>query len=144
VPASILLCLVVAIHDGDTLTARCGAPNHWHTQKVRLAAIDAPEHRQAFGQRARQNLAALCFRQQARITPVDRDPYGRTVAYVRCRGEDASRAQVGAGLAWIYPPAAHGHPRLVALQKQVQARGTGLWSQPRPQAPWDYRRKHPR
>ena len=74
VPAATLLCLVIAIHDGDTLSIRCGAPGHYDVKRVRLAAIDAPEHRQAFGQRARQNLARLCFRQQARITPVGRDP----------------------------------------------------------------------
>lgn len=144
VPAATLLCLVIAIHDGDTLSIRCGTPGQYRVDRVRLAAIDAPEHSQPFGQRARQNLARLCFRQQARITPVDRDRYGRTVAHVHCQGENAARAQVQAGLAWVYTPAAREHPQLVALQRQARASGTGLWSQPRPQAPWDYRRKHPR
>lgn len=144
VPAATLLCLVIAIHDGDTLSIRCGAPGHYDVKRVRLAAIDAPEHRQVFGQRARQNLARLCFRQQARITPVGRDPYARTVAHVHCRGENAARAQVRAGLAWVYTPAARENPQLVALQRQARASSTGLWSQPRPQAPWDYRRRHPR
>lgn len=143
-PAAALLCLVIAIHDGDTLSIRCGAPGQFRVERVRLAAIDAPEHRQAFGQRARQNLARLCFRQQARITPVDRDRYGRTVAHVHCQGENAAPAQVRAGLAWVYTPSAFEHPQLVALQRQARADGTGLWSQPRPQAPWDYRRRHPR
>ena len=135
---------MIAIHDGDTLSIRCGTPGQYRVERVRLAAIDAPEHRQAFGQRARQNLARLCFRQQARITPVDRDRYGRTVAHVQCRGESTARAQVRAGLAWVYTPAAREHPQLVALQRQAQASGTGLWSQPRPLAPWDYRRRYPR
>lgn len=38
-----LICLVVAISDGDTLTARCGAPGAYHQVKVRIAAIDAPD-----------------------------------------------------------------------------------------------------
>ena len=144
VPAAPLLCLVIAIHDGDTLSIRCGAPGHYDVKRVRLAAIDAPEHRQAFGQRARQNLARLCFRQQARITPVGGDPYGRTVAHVHCKGESAARAQLRAGLAWVYTPAAREHQQLVELQRQARASGNGLWSQPRPLAPWDYRRKYPR
>lgn len=143
-PAATLLCLVIAIHDGDTLSIRCGTPGQYRVERVRLAAIDAPEHRQAFGQRARQNLAQLCFRQQARITPEGHDRYGRTVAHVHCQGENAARAQVQAGLAWVYTPAAREHPQLVALQRQARASGRGLWSQPRPQAPWDYRRKYPR
>lgn len=38
-----MTCLVVRIADGDTLTARCGAPGDYQQVKVRLAEIDAPE-----------------------------------------------------------------------------------------------------
>ena len=41
-PAALLLCLVIDISDGDTLTARCDAPQGLHNLKVRLAEIDAP------------------------------------------------------------------------------------------------------
>ena len=137
-------CLVVAISDGDTLTARCGPPGDYRQVKVRIAAIDAPELRQAFGQRARQNLARLCFRQQARIEPLTRDAYGRTVANVRCGSTDVASAQVRAGLAWVYTPYATQHPQLVPLQRQVRASKVGLWSQRRPQAPWTYRHRRQR
>ncbi|MBP6754476.1 MAG: thermonuclease family protein [Alicycliphilus sp.] len=142
-PASTaLLCLVVAIHDGDTLSARCGAPGAWRQERVRIAVVDAPESRQAFGQRARQNLARLCFRQQARLYRLGHDSYGRTLAHVRCQGQDVATAQVRAGLAWVYAPQAKQHPRLVALQRQARANGQGLWAQKRPLAPWDYRRQY--
>ncbi|MDD2712806.1 MAG: thermonuclease family protein [Simplicispira sp.] len=139
-----LFCLVVAISDGDTLTARCGQSGDYRQVKVRIAAIDAPELRQAFGQRARQNLAQLCFLQQARIEPLTRDAYGRTVANVRCGNTDVASAQVRAGLAWVYTPYAKKHPQLAPLQHQVRASKVGLWSQPRPQAPWTYRHRRQR
>lgn len=139
-----LICLVVAISDGDTLTARCGNPGAYRQVKIRIAAIDAPESRQAFGQKSRQNLAALCFRQRATLQPIDTDSYGRTVANVRCGGVDVASAQVSAGLAWVYTPYASAHPRLAPLQQQARSHGTGLWSQRRPQAPWDYRHRHTR
>ncbi len=139
--AAALLCLVMSISDGDTLTARCGASR---PERVRIAAIDAPESRQAFGQRARQNLARLCFRQQARLTRLGHDHYGRTLAQVRCQGQDVAAAQVRAGLAWVYAPQARQYPKLVALQWQARASRTGLWSQKRPLAPWDYRHQYPR
>ncbi len=44
-------CLVVGISDGDTLTARCGAPGAYQQVKVRLSGIDAPERRQPYGER---------------------------------------------------------------------------------------------
>ncbi|CAN7528715.1 thermonuclease family protein [Acidovorax sp. LjRoot194] len=144
VPLATLLCLVVAISDGDTLTARCGTPGTYEQVKVRVAAIDAPESRQAFGQMSRQNLARLCFRQRAALQPVDEDSYGRTVANVRCGSTDVATAQVRAGLAWVYTPYASAHPHLVPLQSQARSGGTGLWSQRRPQAPWDYRHRRSR
>ena len=72
-----LLCLVIAVSDGDTLTARCGAAHAPLQLKVRIAAIDAPESRQAFGPQARKNLVQLCLRQRARIqvaTPMSPAP----------------------------------------------------------------------
>ena len=118
VSAAALLCLVIAISDGDTLTVRCCTPGAWRPQRVRVVGIDAPESRQAFGQRARQNLARLCFRQQARLRTLGHDDYGRTLAHVRCQGQDVGTAQVRAGLAWVYAPQAQRYPHLVALQRQ--------------------------
>lgn len=43
--SALLFCLVVAVSDGDTLTARCGQPGSYQEVKVRLAEIDAPECR---------------------------------------------------------------------------------------------------
>lgn len=143
-PVSALLCLVVAISDGDTLTARCGAPGAYQAVKVRIAANDAPERKQAWGLRSRQQLAQLCFRQRATLQPLDRDAYGRMVANVRCGGTDAASAQVSAGMAWVYTPYASHHPHLAPLQQQARASGRGLWAQPRPQAPWVYRHRHQR
>ena len=140
-----MLCLVVAISDGDTLTARCNqlgasAP----PLKVRIAAIDAPESRQAFGKQARLNLVKLCAGQRATITPIEKDKYGRTVANVRCGNTDVATSQVRAGLAWVYTPYAKQHPQLVPLQREARANRIGLWSQARPLAPWDYRRRYQR
>jgi len=142
-PLAALVCLVVAISDGDTLTARSTVIGLKRQVKVRVAAIDAPESRQAFGQKSRQNLARLCFRQQATLQPREQDSYGRTVADVRCGGTDVASAQVRAGLAWVYTPYAGAHPHLGPLQQRARGSGVGLWSQRRPLAPWDYRHRHP-
>lgn len=139
------MCLVVGVSDGDTLTARCDAPAATHPVKlkVRIAAIDAPERGQAFGDRSRKNLVQLCLRQRARLEPLYRDTYGRTVANVRCRTEDVGQAQVQAGMAWVYTAFAHQHPALLPLEMRARADRSGLWSQPRPLAPWFYRHRYP-
>ena len=135
---------MVAISDGDTLTARCGKPGTYQQVKVRIAAIDAPELGQAYGQKSRQNLAQLCFGRRARIDPVERDRYGRTVAHVRCGDSDAATEQVRTGMAWVYTRYAASRPQLAPLQRRARASSTGLWSQRRPQAPRAYRHRYAR
>lgn len=137
-----LLCLVVGITDGDTLKARCGDPGAYQQITVRLAAIDAPESRQPFGRSSRQHLAALCHQREAVIQPRARDRYGRTVADVACAGQDAGRAQVAAGMAWVYDRyvAAQDAP-LYDLQRRAHAAGAGLWADAETVPPWDWRRQ---
>ncbi len=137
--ATVFFCLVMAVGDGDSLSLRCpGEP----PVRVRLATIDAPELRQAYGREAREHLRRLCLRQQARVHQLGRDKYGRLLANVRCRGEDAASAQLRAGLAWVWPPLAQQYPQLKALEQQARTERTGLWAQKRPLAPWSYRKRH--
>jgi endonuclease YncB( thermonuclease family) len=70
---------VVALSDGDTITV-LDSSNVQH--KVRLAGIDAPESKQAFGTVSRQHLAALVFRKQVTVEWFKRDRYGRIVGKV--------------------------------------------------------------
>ncbi|BEP43617.1 thermonuclease family protein [Variovorax sp. V15] len=139
-------CLVVGISDGDTLTARCGRIGAYERVKVRIAAIDAPEKAQPYGQRSRQALGGICFGEQALITEVDTDRYGRTVADVSCNGEDAGSRMVSEGWAWVYDYNRLATKRgggLFKLQERAQARRAGLWADPKPTPPWEWR-KHQR
>ncbi len=89
---------VVGVHDGDSLTVLVDQ----HQIKVRLADIDALELKQAFGQRSKQSLSDLCFQKSATLEDQGRDRYGRTIARVRCAGENANREQVRRGMAWVF------------------------------------------
>ncbi len=139
-PAAVVLaCLVIGIADGDTLTARCDANRGATNVVVRLAGIDAPENRQAFGHRSRQNLAALCFKTRAHVHPVTTDRYGRTVARVTCERNDASAEQVRAGMAWAYTRYAT-DKTLPMLERKARAQRLGLWADRAAVAPWEWRR----
>lgn len=136
-----VLCLVVAISDGDTIKARCAGQDAEHPYqqiKIRLAGIDAPEKKQPFGQRSRQHLAELCFQVEAKITPRSTDRYKRTVANVECRGKDAGMEQVRAGFAWVYDKYSKGYEALYPPQSEARAALRGLWSQPAV-PPWEWR-----
>jgi endonuclease YncB( thermonuclease family) len=91
--------VVVGVTDGDTIAVLDRARKQ---HEIRLAGIDAPEKRQAFGERSKQHLSALAFKKEAVLDCFKVDQYKRQVCSVRMDGEDVAVAQVWAGLAWHY------------------------------------------
>lgn len=126
---------VVAVADGDTLTLLVD-----RTQvRVRLADIDAPERKQAFGTRSRQSLHDLCHGKAAQVQDHGQDRYGRTIGQVTCGGIDANAEQVRRGMAWVYDRYARPDSPLYALQDQARASRIGLWADAKPVPPWEWR-----
>jgi endonuclease YncB( thermonuclease family) len=134
---------VVRVLDGDTVEIRTDTA----TPRIRLAGIDAPEKRQAFGDAARQSLAGLCFGKTAEFHPRKTDKYGRTVATVECDGADAGLAMIRAGFAWHYKTYAKEQPQAerkayANAEDEARAAGRGLWRDAEPIPPWEWRRPH--
>lgn len=127
-----LLCFVVGISDGDTLTARCDGVQE--QVKVRLAEIDAPEKKQPWGDRSKQALS-----EKAELRVVARDRYGRTVATVVCDGTNANREQVRHGMAWVYDKYVK-DASLYGVQREAKAARLGLWNDLAPVPPWEWRK----
>jgi endonuclease YncB( thermonuclease family) len=127
---------VVAIQDGDTLTVLVSRQQI----KVRLLDIDAPERKQPFGQRSRQSLAELCAKREATVLSTGEDRYGRTLGRVVCAGVDANAEQVRRGMAWVYERYAPKNSPLYAEQAKARAERRGLWADPNPVPPWEWRR----
>jgi len=125
---------VVAVADGDTLTVL-----HDRKQiKVRLTEIDAPEKKQAFGNRSKQSLSDLCFNKTATLNGKGKDRYGRTLARVTCDGVDANAEQVKRGMAWVFDRYVADNS-LYALQDDAKAAQRGLWRDTEPVPPWEWR-----
>ena len=128
---------VVGVTDGDTLTVLKAD----RTQvKIRLHGVDAPETGQDFGSRAKQAASELAFGKDVTIREVDRDRYGRTVAEVILPdGKSLGLELVKAGQAWDYRAYSH-DPLMAQAESAARAAHLGLWSQPSPIPPWDYRK----
>jgi endonuclease YncB( thermonuclease family) len=139
--AEILSGRVVKIADGDTLTV-LDKSNRQH--KIRLVGIDAPERKQPFGTVSRRNLAHLVFGKEVAVEWHKQDRYQRVLGKVLLDGQDVNLKQVKAGLAWHYKQYDKdlrlADKRLYAeAQKAASLKGIGLWSDPAPVAPWDFR-----
>lgn len=154
-----LLCLVVAVSDGDTLKLRCGEPGAYRRLTVRLHAVDAPELGQPFGRSAKRALADIAYRKTARLDCGQTDRYGRRVcdvwvapascAEARCpKTLDVGLAMLTVGMAWWsrahaseQSQAARG--RYSFAEREAKARRVGLWAERHPVPPWQWRPAHP-
>jgi micrococcal nuclease len=126
--------MVTGVADGDTLYANVDG----HSIRIRLAQIDAPEKAQAFGRRSEQSLRALVGKKQVELAWKSLDRYGRPIAQVSVDGLDVNAEQVRRGLAWVFRRYSN-DPALIALEAQARSAGIGLWGDPQPVAPWNWR-----
>lgn len=127
---------VIGVADGDTLTL---LDRYKAQHKVRLAQIDAPETAQPFGQRSKQTLSALCFGKYAHVREKSSDRYQRVVGTVICDGVDANREMVERGMAWVYVQYAPKSSPLYGVEEGARRRRVGLWVDPSPVPPWQWR-----
>lgn len=134
---------VVAIADGDTVTV-LDSNNTQH--KIRLMGIDAPEKKQAFGQRSKENLSDLVFNKQVIVEYSKKDRYGRTIGKILVSGVDANLEQIKAGMAWHYKQYQKEQtPSDRALysdaEDRARAGNVGLWADSDPTPPWEFRHR---
>lgn len=132
-------CKVVSVSDGDTLVCLAAGNVQY---KTRLYGIDAPESRQAFGTQSKSQLSSLVFGKQVTLDIKDTDRYGRHVADVKINGQSANLAQVESGHAWAYRQYLQGSDKntYVAAESRARTAKRGLWSQPNPINPSDFRK----
>jgi endonuclease YncB( thermonuclease family) len=132
---------VVGVTDGDTMTL---LDERRVQHKIRLAGIDAPERKQPFGQRSKEQLAELVAGKTVEVETEKMDRYGRTVGKVIADGKDANLAMVVSGFAWHdkkYQDEQSPSDRLLydSAEKDARAARRGLWADQAPISPSDWR-----
>lgn len=131
---------VVRVSDGDTVNVlRELADGSKEQVRVRLASIDAPERRQAFGTRSSQLLAELVFDRNVLVEEQGRDRYGRVIGVLHVDGTNANQQMVRAGLAWAYRQYLN-DSTMVRLETGARRARRGLWADADAVAPWEFRR----
>lgn len=139
---------VVGVADGDTVTVVHRRDAGIEQRKVRLASIDAPERKQAFGNVSREAMGSMTFGQVADLECRSTDRYKRSVCVVRVGGVDVGLRLIELGLAWHFKRYASAQPAAeaqayAAAEDAARNSATGLWrdlgTQAEPVAPWDWR-----
>ncbi len=139
---------VIAVSDGDTITV---LDNERRQHTVRLQGIDAPEKAQPFGAKSKASLSDLSYRKAVSVEWAKRDRYKRIVGKVIVEGGDINLQQVKRGMAWWYEKyqteqSPEDRVAYKVAEQDARTSKVGLWTQPNPQPPWEYRqaRKSPR
>ena len=136
---------VVSVLDGDTIEVL----NGHHTERIRLSGIDCPEKGQAYGKRAKQAASALTFGKDVTVQTHGRDKYKRILGDVILPdGTNVNQELVKQGWCWWYRRYAPGDTVLEGLETEAREARKGLWADPQPVPPWEWRKlrdkDHPR
>jgi endonuclease YncB( thermonuclease family) len=126
--------------DGDSIWVK---PINGGRVRLRMAGIDAPEICQTSGPEARQAMLTLALDQEVHVVILAHDRYGRAIARVRRRvdGVDLSESMVDQGWAWNETFRWHRGDYPVE-QRTATATHRGLFAEPTPELPADFRHRH--
>ncbi len=127
--------VVEHVADGDSLVVVLDGRG----QRVRLAGIDAPEKGQPFAEEARAFTASKCLGQTVQLIPQGHDKYERLLAEVIVDDINLNERLVAVGLAWCFD---WNDRQLSDLERQARTEQRGLWSDPNPIRPSQWRRQH--
>jgi endonuclease YncB( thermonuclease family) len=141
---------VVKVIDGDTIHVL----RNEQLYKIRLGGIDAPESNQPYGNASKKHLAGMVAGKSVKIEILKRDRYDRLIGKVWVQPSDCDRcgktlntnhALILAGMAWWYEyyakdQSAEDRGRYQSAEQEARARHWGLWQEPSPVPPWDWRR----
>jgi endonuclease YncB( thermonuclease family) len=126
------------VTDGDTFKLRTSAGE---IVIVRLDQIDAPEKRQPWGNRSKQQLIRLIENKPLCILGDKHDRYGRLLGEVHAGAMTVNTEMVRSGAAWAYRQYLRDQS-LIGIETEARDRKIGLWSMPDSDImpPWDFRR----
>jgi endonuclease YncB( thermonuclease family) len=129
---------VTRVIDGDTINLFLFSSGN--IVSSRLNGIDCPEKGQPFYEEATKYTSDLCLYKQVSVIKYGKDKYDRLIVdIILPDGKNLNEEIVRAGFAWWY----HLYSDSLLLKKlenEARAARRGLWSQPNPVPPWEFRK----
>ena len=114
---------VIGVMDGDTIKILAAGNKQF---KIRLSDIDAPEKKQAFGNRAKWFLSDLIYRKIVTVQFSKKDRYKRIIGRVYLDDIDVNKELVRQGYAWVYRKYSKDRT-LLRLEEYARSNRLGLW-----------------
>ena len=118
-----LIGKVVKVSDGDTVTILTSDKTQ---HKIRLNDIDAPEKKQAFGNKSKDNLAKYIAGKTVTVQYQKKDKYKRILGTIYYNNTDINLQQVKDGYAWVYKKYSNNQTYYKA-ERTARDKRVGLW-----------------
>lgn len=128
---------VVKVSDGDTVTILTSDKTQ---HKIRLNDIDAPEKKQAFGNKSKDNLAKYIAGKTVTVQYQKKDKYKRILGTIYYNNKDINLQQVKDGYAWVYKKYSNNQTYYKEETKAKESK-KGLWIEKNRIAPWEFRKQ---
>jgi len=124
--------------DGDTIEVL----HNQRPERIRLSGIDCPEKGQAYGNNAKIATSELVFGKDVTLQTHGYDKYKRTLADVLLPdGMSLNQEFVKQGWCWWFRKYAPGDTVLEQIEREAREERKGLWADPRPVPPWEWRKR---
>jgi endonuclease YncB( thermonuclease family) len=101
--------------------------------------IDAPESKQAFGNKSKENLKKYIYQKNVVVEYKNKDKYKRVLGTIYYQNRDINLQQVKDGYAWVYKKYSK-NPNYFKAEKEAKSKKLGLWSDKNPIEPWEFRK----
>ena len=139
--AATLYGKVETVEEGDVITVL----NLNRSIKIRLRGIDAPEKDQALADVSRQHLADLILNKFVVVHYTGLGQHGYILGRVMLGEMDVCAQMLRDGAAWYDAKDAEGlsptdREAYAATEQAARSERRGIWENPAPIAPWDFRR----
>ena len=128
---------VVRIADGDTFTLLVNKQQY----RIRMYGIDAPETTdgQPYSKKSKEYLSSMIAGKKVSVEVKETDRYGRYLGVVGTpEVKDVNLEMIRAGMAWHYNYYDK-TPAYKAAEQQARKARKGLWADPHPINPYEWR-----
>ena len=108
---------------------------------IHLAEIDAPEKNQPYGNTSRKKLADKLQGRVVQVTYFEKDRFNHIAGTVNLDDRWINQEVLAEGCAW-HDKRYSDDDMLDTAEQQARARHLGLWAEPNPMPPWEWRQTH--
>lgn len=138
-PSKTVIGNVIAVTSGDSFSITVDGTDF----RVRVSEVDSPDIKQAFYRQASDFTKDLIFGKKVHVNYESVDWTNKEIVgeVILPDGRSLASELIGAGMAWYYRVKPTVNEVLAKLEYAAWSRKIGLWVDPSPVPPWEFRRE---